>query len=238
MRCRKVRSFLSAYCHDELNSRRKLAMSEHLLTCSACRREEDIYQQMADSSGQLASVEISDGFNTRLLNRIAQERFAETRTQAYLPKAAPLFSWKRVAPVMLTACLAMFAVISLTPNDDGSSPMIAADDASQTILGSDGDLDDLYLTVQPTTNPHMTVNMEKNWSLDRQFARAERIREISNSIIPAGSFGGQQYQLTSSRSHLMGRPVPYLLNQYRVVPVVKIYVRPQSTTRQEGNKPY
>ena len=230
MRCRKVRSFLSAYCHDELNSRHKLTMSEHLLTCSACRREEDIYRQMAETSERLPSVEISDDFNTKLLNRIAQERFAETRTQAYLPKAAPLLVWRRLAPVVLTACLAVFAVISLVPNDDSSSPMLAGDQTNE--------LNDSYLTVQPTTNPHMTVNMEKNWSLDRQFARAERIREISNSIIPAGSFGGQQYQLTSSGTHLTGQPVPYLLGQYRMRPVVKIYVLPQSTTRQEGSKPY
>jgi len=237
MRCRKVRSFLSAYCHDELNSRRKLAMSEHLLTCSACRREEDIYGQMAETSAQLPSVEISEDFNTKLLNRIAQERFAETRTRAYLPKAAPLLSWKGLAPVVVTACLAVFAVISLVPNDNSSSPMFAGDETSLTDPGS-GDLDDSYLTVQPTTNPHMTVNMEKNWSLDRQFARAERIRKISNSIIPTGSFGSQQYQLTSSGSSLTGQPVPYLLNQYRMRPVVKIYVLPQTTTRQEGNKPY
>ncbi len=235
MRCRKVRSFLSAYCHDELNSRRRLTMSEHLLTCSACRREEDIYRQMAEASEQLPSLEITHDFNTKLLNRIAQERFAETRTKAYLPKAAPLLVWRRLAPVVLTACLAVFAVISLVPNDDGSSPMLAGD---QTNLGTSNDLNDSYLTVQPTTNPRMTVNMEKNWSLDRQFARAERIREISNSIIPAGSFGGQQYQLTSSSRSLTGQPVPYLLNQHLMRPVVKIYVLPQSTTRQEGSKPY
>ena len=234
MRCRKVRSFLSAYCHDELNSRRKLAMSEHLLTCSACRREEETYRQMSESVTEIPSVGVSDDFNARLLNRIAQERFAETRTKAYMPKAAPLFAWKRLAPVVVTACLAVFAVVSLMPGDEASSPMLAADHVNPS--GSAA-LDDAYLTVQPTANPHMTINMEKNWSLDRQFARAERIRKISNSIIPAGSFGSQGAQLTSSNS-LTGQPIPYLLNQYRMRPVLRTYVRPQSVSQQEGNKPY
>jgi len=235
MRCRKVRSFLSAYCHDELNSRRKLAVSEHLLTCSACRREEEIYVQMAGATLNLPEYQVSEDFNARLLNRIAQERFAETRTKAYQPKAAPLFAWTRLATVVATACLAVFAVVSLLPEGDITSPIMTADN-SQSVTDSSS-LDNSYLTVEPVTNPNMTVPMEKDWSLDRQLARAERVKEISNSIIPVGSFGGPQYQL-SSRNLLTGQPVPYLLNQYRMRPVVKIYVLPQSIRLEEGNKPY
>ena len=54
MRCRKVRSFLSAYCSDELNVRRKLAVSEHLSACSSCRQQDALIRSM-NSSTSLAT---------------------------------------------------------------------------------------------------------------------------------------------------------------------------------------
>jgi len=204
-------------------------------SCPSCKREYAIYASIQSAGRELPDEPISDDFNTRLLNRIAEERFAETRTKAYQPKAAPLFAWTRLATVVATACLAVFAVVSLLPEGDITSPIMTANN-SQSVTDS-GSLDNSYLTVEPVTNPNMTVPMEKDWSLDRQLARAERVKEISNSIIPVGSFGGPQYQL-SSRNLLTGQPVPYLLNQYRMRPVVKIYVLPQSIRLEEGNKPY
>jgi len=112
MRCRKVRSFLSAYCSGELDRRHNRAVSEHLLTCAACRREEAVYRQMVEAVAEVPQMGITEDFNSRLLNRIAQERFAETRTKAYMPKPAPLFLWRRVAPVLATFCLAVFVVFS------------------------------------------------------------------------------------------------------------------------------
>lgn len=231
MRCRKVRSYLSAYCHDELDGRRRLAVSEHLLTCDTCRAEEAVYEQMSEALPQMEKVAISDDFNARLLDRIAHERFAETRSRAYQPKAAPLFMWRKVVPVVVTACLAVFAVIAMIPDGNNPSPMMA---------GQTEDLDDSYLTVQPVSNPHMTVNLTKDWSLDRQMAQAEQGSRISNQMIPASSFGGRQYHSPlAHRVSLPGQPIPYLSGQYRMRPVFKIYVpAQQGTPQKEGEKPY
>ncbi|MCK4462475.1 MAG: zf-HC2 domain-containing protein, partial [candidate division Zixibacteria bacterium] len=111
MRCRKVRSFLSAYCRDELQSNRRRQVSEHLLACPACRRQETVCRDMNTTLQEMPTLKATDGFNQRLLQRVAQERFAETRTKAYQPKSAPLFLWRKLVPVMATACIALLAVI-------------------------------------------------------------------------------------------------------------------------------
>ena len=100
MRCRKVRSFLSAYCNDELTGRKRLAVREHLSTCCDCRREEAFYGSMKTAAGELPGLSVSADFNPQLLNRIARERFAETRTRAFLPRRAPIVSWSRAVPIL------------------------------------------------------------------------------------------------------------------------------------------
>ena len=105
MRCRKVRSYLSAYCNDELSGRKRLTIREHLATCSGCRSEEEIYVSMSEAGGRLEEFAVSDDFNLKLLNRIGRERFAETRTEAHLPKRAPLISWRQVVPVLSAVAL-------------------------------------------------------------------------------------------------------------------------------------
>lgn len=229
MRCRKVRSFLSAYCRDELTGRRQAAVSEHLLDCESCRAEEEVYRQMYAATAELPDEPISEAFNARLLDRIAQERFAETRTRAYLPKSAPLFSWRKAVPVVVSACLAIFAVVSMMPSTDQSgSPTFAGNSA-----------DDSYLTAQPVNNPNMPVRMHKDWSLDRQLAQAQRASRISDNLMPAGSFGRSYATPVSVEAPLTGRPVPYLKSNLQMRPVVRTYVSPANTTvNQEGDKPY
>ena len=46
MRCRRTRSFLSAYSNDELTGRQKRAVAEHLAECAECRREEAVYLRL------------------------------------------------------------------------------------------------------------------------------------------------------------------------------------------------
>lgn len=230
MRCRKARSYLSAYCHDELSSRRRLTVSEHLLECKSCREEEAFFREMAATSVRLEPPPLPDDFNAKLLNRIAHERFAETRSKAYLPKSAPVVRWGRLAPVLITACLAVFAFLSLVPDGDVISPQMTAESSG---------LDDSYLTVQPDSNPNLTVRLDSDWSLNRQLAHAQRADRISNAIIPASSFGGRQYQGTlHARLTASGQPIPYVIHHYRMRPVVKTYVVPRSNSGQEGSKPY
>jgi len=229
MRCRKVRSFLSAYCSDELNVRRKLAVSEHLSTCSSCRQQEAIYRSMNESYPKIPESKVSDDFNARLLNRIAQERFAETRTKAWLPKSAPAFRWGRAVPVLVTVCLLALVTIMVP----------GWDDQGQLDHMAGGNLDDSYLTVQPDGNPNMTDRIHDNWSLPTQLALAERVNRISNGLTQIGSFGGYN-RATISSSLVSSRrgQIPYAGSYYKVRPVIKVYVVPGTSSGKEEVKVY
>jgi len=231
MRCRKVRSFLSVYCRDELSGRRRRQVSEHLLACPGCRRQEAFYRGMNAAAPELPSLAVSDGFNKRLLKRVAHERFAETRTKAYLPKAAPLFMWRKVAPAVATACVALVAVfITLSPVLEETTPQYA---------NAGSGLDNSYLTVQPDGNPNMTARLKEDWSLTDHLAQTERISHITNSVTPAASFSHPDYadglsMLTSSDS----RPTPFVANYFRMRPMVRVYVVPPSSADKEGSNAF
>ncbi len=231
MLCRRVRSFLSAYCSDELDSRRQLAVREHLADCGACRKEEAVFRQMAENAQKLPQMKVSDDFNARLLNRIADERFAETRSKAYLPKKAPSLFWRRVLPVFSTACVAILvAITALLPTSENGDRIMTS--------GS-GSLDDSYLTAQPVTNPNMTVNLQKDWSFGQELARTERINRISNTIAPAASSGvwRQSDNWASMVSSRSGHS-PFITHHYRMRPVVKVYVSPKTNSERKGINAY
>jgi len=227
MRCRKARSYLSAYCNEELTGGHKLAVSEHLATCSSCRKEEAIYRSLSLGGRQVKSLRVSDDFNTRLLNRIAQERFAETRTKAYLPKNAPLVVWSKLVPAVVTACLVLaVGLYSLDSfnNGNGGAPM--------AVLGDRPD----YMTVQPTNNPNLTHPMDKDWSLTNQMARAERINTITNRLGSRVGFGNQANQLASSTTRM--QPAPYVIQYIRIRPVMRIYRSIDTSAGKEDSKTY
>ncbi|MDH4155668.1 MAG: zf-HC2 domain-containing protein [candidate division Zixibacteria bacterium] len=229
MRCRKARSYLSAYCNDELTDRRRLAVNEHLSTCSSCRKEEAFQRSLRLAEKQLPRLAVSNDFNTRLLNRIAAERFAETRTKAYLPKRAPVLAWSKVVPAAaMTLVFLVMGVITFLPDKNGDPGYIAAGDAATS--------DNRYLTVQPVNNPNMTINLDKDWSLNAQLARAERINRISDRITPAGSFGlASNVTQVSSRSI---RPLPYVDHYFQVRSVVRIYKSTETSSAEEDLKTY
>ena len=151
MRCQKVRSYLSAYCNDELSGSVLRKVSDHLTACDHCRSEEIHYRELRSNAGTINTYKVSDGFNNRLLDRIAKERFNETRTKAYLPKAAPSIIIRRVVPILVTACLAIVIIMSNFTGDEESQPTNYA--------STNGQLDDSYRTVQPVNNPNMTGMM-------------------------------------------------------------------------------
>lgn len=231
MRCQKVRSFLSAFSRDELEGRRRRQVSDHLLSCRGCRTQEEFDRKLSAASTEMSSPKVSTDFNHKLLQRVAQERFAETRTKAWQPKEAPLFMWRKVVPIAVTACVAVVAFMAtLSPVLDGGTPKYATTDV---VSGDD------YLTAQPTANPNMAVKLNDDWSLERQLAAAERIHRIRNSVIPASAFTQTGYdggliQRVSSNS----RPAPFVANYFRVRPVVRIYVIPQPSTNKEGSHAY
>ncbi len=231
MRCRKVRSYLSAYCNDELSGRNRLAVSEHLSTCSTCRKEEAFYKSLSDARSEIGELRVSDDFNTELLNRIARERFAETRTEAFLPKSAPRVTWGQLVPVVVTACLVLFiSIVAVSPELKQDVGLMSSTTRA---------LDDSYLTVQPVNNPNLTVPMHSSWSLNDELARVERVNTLTSSMTSSNGFDPVGYssgvrQVTSQASYR----VPYMPDYFRVRPVVRVYGLPTGSAVQEGMKVY
>lgn len=223
MRCRRTRSFLSAYCRDELSGSQALAVSEHLSTCPECRREESEYRAMLEAAVQAPSRTVSADFTNKLFNRIAEERFAETRTKAYLPRRAPLVRWAAAVPVMASVCVvAMVGIMALAPGGQQPATVIAD-------LGHDSSA--RYLTAQPTQNPNMTVSLEKDWSLAAQMARAERLSKLSRAVGAQVEFYGLTPSYGATNVSANGT-VPYVSEFYRIRPVVRQYQALDGTTRE------
>ena len=185
MRCRKARSLLSAASSDEMSGRQLLALREHLSSCADCRREAAMYESIREAAREMPRPKVSDDFNTRLLNRIAQERFAETRTQAYLPRRAPRLTWRVLAPVTTVVMVGLVAAVSLLTLNDGAG--------TRTAAVAPAPLDDSYLTAQPTSNPNWTASaqpaaMESGWSLARQVVKAERFNQLTRRLTDRHGF--------------------------------------------------
>lgn len=232
MRCRKTRSFLSAYCREELTGRNKLAVSEHLADCSSCRVQESQVRSLTEAYQEMPSMNVSDNFNAKLLDRVARERFAETRTKAMLPRTTvPIFSWGRVAPALATvASLLIVGFMAFSPS--GNTPIQGQQRAD--VSG------DAWLTAQPDANPNLTVSLKPNWSLEIEMARAERIRQFSTSIAPGSGFAnsfGSMSNVSSNSSRSLGR-IPYSNHYYRVRPIIRLYVAPRVTQPKEGSGVY
>ncbi len=189
MRCRKARSLLSAACSEELDVRQHAAVREHVASCPSCKREHAIYASIQEAAQELPPEPISDDFNTRLLNRIAEERFAETRTKAFLPKRAPRFQWKTL--VSVTVAAGLLAVVTLNvyqPNQQMSSLIPTA---TTPTAEAPTHMDDRYLTAQPSGNPNVTVAMEESWTLNQKMAQTERLDQISQRLTSNRAFVNQ-----------------------------------------------
>ncbi|MFQ5499039.1 MAG: zf-HC2 domain-containing protein [Candidatus Zixiibacteriota bacterium] len=232
MRCQKVRSCLSAYCKDELSGRRLSAVVEHLSDCSGCRTEAGRFRTMFATAVQLPQVQVSKNFNTDLLNRIAHERFAETRTKAFLPRPVRRMEWGRLAPVAVTVCLVLVGAVTMTKWTGGNQ-------YEGTPLAQNAPVsDDSYLTAQPTRNPNMTARLDHDWSLDRQLAQSDRIRRLSRNLIGQDGFALPASQHLAGSSVRSGVPAPYLRSYFRVRPLVKTYANPTTNSAKEVSKVY
>lgn len=230
MRCQKVRSYLSAYCNDELTGSATSGVSDHLATCESCRAEEQHFRELLKGGKELNFYRVSEGFNNRLLDRIAHERFAETRTKAYFPKAAPSLLLRRVVPILVTASLVAAVVITnLSPSQNSPTDEIAANGVQ---------LDDSYLTVQPENNPHMSVMLHKGWTLGDQLARQERLDRISQQLtfdFPFNYYNQGNAVNVSTRS---ASQVPFNEGFYRVRPVIRVYESADPNTSKEPEVTY
>jgi len=228
MRFRKARSFLSAYCSGELTGRKQEKVREQLARNESLRREEALFKSIKKACQELPQEKVSDDFNARLLDRVARERFAETRTQAHMPKAAPAFSWWRAVPVTVTTVVVLFVAASLLVQMGQDGPIqIAADP---------GNLDNSYLTVQPDNNPNIGRGFGQQVSLPQLMAKVDRADEISNFLTGSRGFGAgsrtgeANWQANQSRSQ-----TPYNCYHYTVRPVYRVTA---PVTSKEGNGVY
>ena len=234
MRCRKVRSFLSAYCNGELSGTRQREVVYHLDSCPECRREEMIYRELAIAKNKvkLDQPEVSSDFNARLLNRIADERFKETRKKAYLPKKAPAFGTRTLVTVSATAVLVLAFVFAggFGPfSVPDQSPMMAENASPANVVNTD----DRYLTVEPSDNHVLAQHVDQQWEFNRHMARANRIRGYMNQL--AGSNNGFA---NFGRVPFRGGFILFQQNGQTFVapvgqPVIRNYITPQTDAVRE-----
>lgn len=228
MRCQRVRSCLSTYCKDELTGRRMLAVREHLATCESCRREELAYRMLFRGATELSLSSLPPDFTTQVLNRVATERFSETRTKAYLPKPAPRVLWRHVAPVMAGALiLAVVAIGAFVPRD--GTPMMS-------FAKTPAPLDDSYLTAQPDNNPNVTTPLSKDWSLRDQLAQSERMSRLTGMLTGQTGFSAVDSRIGWSGPTFLD---PFLDDpMFRRAPVIRIYQTANTTMVREDQTVY
>jgi len=185
MRCRRVLSYLSAYCRGELTGRRQRAVRDHLETCPECRREEAVYVEINKAMNRLPELRVSSEFNAKLLDRVAQERFRETRTKAYLPKKVPIFGHGKLIPAFASVCLVLTFVFlgGLDILNRTDKPNVYADREQPAV-----ELNDAYLTAEPQPERAYTQHTQANWIFKKKLAKANRMRNLMNRLASQNSF--------------------------------------------------
>ena len=219
MRCRKVRSYLSAYSEGELSEGRSTRVGRHLEHCPTCRRESDIVRSVGQVVKNLPQLRASDDFNARLLQRIGRERFAETRTKAHLPGRIPRLGALRLATIGAAAVVVLAAAIGVNL----TGPMFSPAAPPLAVIAPEGGntANDLYLTVQPTSNP--LLNERK--SISRMVAQYNRWREYSRALRAHSAeeqFLGGDASMTLAATRTAVDNYPAI--DYRIRPVVRNYL--------------
>jgi anti-sigma factor RsiW len=203
-------------------------MREHLAGCALCHREEAAVRAMFGATDSLQRSPLSVDFNARLLDRIARERFTETRTKAYLPRRAPLFSWPRLIPVVGVVAVAVLAFVG--------SEYLQRDLVAPT-GGQQASLDDSYLTIQPQADRAMATNVNADWSFRSQIAQSERVNRVSGMLTNAAGFADPEPRVVI---HFI---VPYSdgridLSGLRIRPVLRTYEPASATQAKETQSVY
>jgi len=145
---------------------------------------------------------VSEDFNSRLLKKIADERFSETRSRAYLPKKIPVLTFNRLAPLFAAACFIFAFMFSGGLN-------LMMDKQKSTEVVSTG-LNDDYLTTQPGPDHILNQHLAANWVFSEQVARANRIKGLMTRLAGQNSFGS----LASSSVNRYYIPSFYRIQQY------------------------
>ena len=198
MHCRRVRSYLSAFSNDELTGALLRDVREHLSTCPDCRSEEAVYRSMRLTTRQMPSRHLSPEFNSRLIERLAQERFAETRTRAYLPKPAPRLLWRKLVPLAVSVAAVALMAVNLVPYISGDRP---PDPVRPVAVGQNDD----YLTAMP---------LKRDWTLNSQLAQTDRLSRLTNYLTQTSGF---------SRDEFASQAQPVEVFFFPVQPVIRVY---------------
>ncbi len=178
-------------CREDLAAHRLIARTVSYLADSAMAEKQDasevvsppLFEQQdvmkSESLSQFTQLKVSGEFNNRLMERIAQERYAETRakahTRAFLPQKAPLFAYRRLVPALVSVtAVAALAFISAQQGlfngliDTNKNQIATQENSGQTnvaftpahdpaldapALGERLGLSDEYMTAQPVNNP-------------------------------------------------------------------------------------
>lgn len=229
MRFRKVRSFLSAYCNDELSGKRHDAVREHIAQDEHLQAEARAYGAIRKASEEIPEMKVSKDFNASLLNRIAEERFAETRTRAYLPSTrVPSPRWMKVVPALAATMLVVVVGIGMLAPD---ANLLSVPSGTST------GLDNRYLTAQPVNNPNATVPLPSNWSLDRELQRSQRINQIFSTMTSNHGFVHHTQFPAGLQTVSVQRngATPFVTTYYQVRPILNVY---QVTNAREDGTVY
>jgi len=221
MRFRKVRSFLSAYSNDELEGRQKDVVREHLAQDESLKREALIFKKIKDGTREFKDIKLSDDFNARLLNRIAKERFVETRTKAYLPARIPGL-WRKIAvPAMTTLAVALFGLVGYAtwqnlPAQTAAIGQVASVDQP---LGDDNS----YLYVSSAANPNLNRPISGR-TLSTLVERVDRADRISRQIARGAQYvtNNQLAAANQSNGRMRPCPIPFSIQFFRVRPILKV----------------
>ncbi len=235
MRCRKVRSFLSTYCKEELTERQSARVKEHLKNCTSCRREEEILRSVFNLVDKVPRLKVSNDFNARLYQKIGQEGTSKAKTRPYFPGRIPIFGTTRLAFVATMAVAVLALGIGMNLSDDFwkvESPQMAI----STSANNGGVSGELYLTVQPTDNPflneHKSVaEMVKQYNRWRQYSQALRQHTAAEPFL----FNPGNATLASMNNGIF----PGGQQTVRIRPVIRNYlIIPQSGSTTGGSGSY
>lgn len=195
MRCQKVRSCLSAYCNQELTEDRTLAVRAHLAGCSSCRAAERSWLSLRDASKQMPMTTVSQDFNTRLLNRLAEEKFAETRQRVPQPSSLGWLRFRQLIPALAgVAAVSLLAATGMMQRGIALVPeLLAGTNGSEQGQAAVAGLDNSYLTVQPgSAQQHrLGAPLHADQTLAHSLAFSDRVSRLSRGLSPQSGFGMQ-----------------------------------------------
>lgn len=226
MRCRKVRSCLSTYCRGELPADRAVEIKNHLAGCNSCRREAEAIMSVTRLVREMPSMKTSSDFSARLMQRIAAEGSEPVTREVHLPGRIPRFNRMRLATVAATAVIILAVMFGVNYSGSGLNPT-----APMATINDNGG--DLYLTVQPTSNP--LLNEHK--SVTDAVKQYNRFRELSRQV---RSTSMDQFQGVAGNAMMVSsQSSPLYQGNFQIRPVNRNYmIVPVNRTAARGSDTY